>query len=203
MDFDGGNVKLTQGKTVGGRIYQLKITLKGIRPPIWRRVRVPGTIRLADLHHVIQTVFGWTDTHLHEFVIDDTSYGQPDDFDQVVADENAFTLAQVVGTRTERFMYVYDFGDDWVHDVAVEKIIGGNSGGERPVCLGGRRHQPPEDCGGPPGYVEFLDAINDPGHKQRKAILDWAGGSFDSEAFDLAAVNRALAALPLAPTRVQ
>ncbi len=195
-------MKLTRGKTVGGRIYQVKITLKGIRPPIWRRVQVPGQIRLSDLHHVIQTVLGWTDTHLHQFVIDRTSYGQPDDFDEVVADENAVTLAQVVGTRTERFMYVYDFGDDWVHDVAVEKIIGGNSGSERPLCLGGKRHQPPEDCGGPPGYSEFLDAIRDPGHRQRKAILDWADGSFDAEAFDLAAVNRALAALSLGRWRV-
>src|ERR1051325_11964417 len=90
-------------------MYQMKITLKGIRPPIWRRVRVPGTIRLADLHHVIQTGFGWTDTHLHQFGIGGTSYGQPDDFDQVVADENAVTLAQVAGSRTKYFEYVYDF----------------------------------------------------------------------------------------------
>jgi hypothetical protein len=184
-------------------MYQMKITLKGIRPPIWRRVRVPGTIRLADLHHVIQTVFGWTDTHLHQFGIGGTSYGQPDDFDQVVADENAVTLAQVAGSRTKHFEYVYDFGDNWEHEVVVEKIIGGDSGSERPLCMGGKRHRPPEDCGGRWGYQRFLETIRDPGHPEHRMMLESVGGSFDPEAFDLAAVNRDLGALSLARSRVK
>jgi hypothetical protein len=96
-------VKLPRRETVGGRIYQVKITLKGIRPPIWRRVQVRGTIRLADLHHVIQTVFSWTDTHLHQFLINGRSYGQSDEFDEEVVDEETVTLAEAVGTRTKRF----------------------------------------------------------------------------------------------------
>ena len=183
-----------RAKILGRRVYQLKITLRGIRPPIWRRVQVSGTMRLARFHAVIQTVFGWTDSHLHQFLIDGESYGRPDDFDEDVVDEAKLTLAQVVG-GSKRFTYTYDFGDDWEHDILVEKIIAGDSGSERPLCLGGKRHRPPEDCGGPWGYREFLKAIGDPGHEEHEAMLDWVGGEFDAEAFDLAMVNRALAAL--------
>ena len=190
---------MTARKTAGAGIYQLKITLQAIRPPIWRRVQVPGTMRLADLHEVIQTVFGWTDTHLHQFSINGRVYGQPEDFDEDMTDENQVSLAQAVSARIKRFEYVYDFGDDWRHELLVEKIIAGNSGGERPLCLAGRRHRPPEDCGGPWGYREFLKAIKDPSHEQHDSLLESLGGSFDPEAFDLAAVNRALAAL--APKR--
>src|SRR5712692_7688284 len=100
-----------------------------------------------------------------------------------------------LGTRTKRFLYVYDFGDNWEHDVVVENIVSGNSGSEGPLCLGGKRHRPPEDYGGPPGYQNFLDAIRDPGHEEHEARLEWVGGSFDAEAFELTAVNRALIAL--------
>jgi hypothetical protein len=90
-----------------------------------------------------------------------------------------------------------------VHDVAVEKIIAGNSGSERPLCLGGKRHRPPEDCGGMPGYREFIRAIRDPRHEEHESMLEWVGGRFDPEGFDLAAVNRGLVALSLARQRVQ
>ena len=176
------------------RNYQIKITLKGIRPPIWRRVQVPGTIRLAGFHEVVQTVFGWTGSHLHEFRIGSVSYGQPNDFDGDVVDEAKLTLAQAVG-RSKRFLYVYDFGDNWEHDILVEKVNAGDSGSERPFCLGGKRHRPPEDCGGHWRYREFLEAIRNPRRAEHDAMLDWVGGEFDAEAFDLAAVNRALAAL--------
>jgi hypothetical protein len=179
-----------------GRAYQITITLRGIRPPIWRRVQVPGPIRLAALHEVIQTVFGWTDSHLHQFVVAGRTYGQPDDFDEAVEDESGVSLAEALGTRHKRFLYVYDFGDNWEHDVVVENIVVGNSGSERPLCLGGKRHRPPEDCGGPPGYENFLAAVRDPGHEEHDAMLELVGGSFDAEAFDLAAVNRTLVAVP-------
>jgi hypothetical protein len=181
----------------------MTVTLKGIRPPIWRRVQVPGSIRLAALHEVIQTVFGWTDSHLHQFVVAGRTYGQPDDFDEAIEDESGVTLAQAVGTRTKRFLYVYDFGDNWEHDVVIENIVAGNSGSEGSLCLGGKRHRPPEDCGGPPGYQNFLEALRDPAHDEYDAMLDWVGGSFDPEAFDLAAVNRALIALPITRRAVQ
>ena len=187
---------MTVKKILTERAYQMTITLRGIRPPIWRRVQVPGAVRLAALHEVIQTVFGWTDSHLHQFVVADRTYVQPDDLDEAVEDESGVTLAEALGTRNKRFLYAYDFGDNWEHDVVVENIVAGNSG-TRPLCLGGKRHRPPEDCGGPPGYQNFLEAVRDPGHEEHVAMLEWVGGSFDAEAFDIAAVNRALTALPV------
>jgi hypothetical protein len=198
-----GVKKAARGTASSGRVYQLHMGLRGIRPPIWRRVQVPSSILLSGLHDVIQTVFGWTDSHLHQFFIGEAGYGKPLDFDEAVLDAAASTLAGAVGARVKRFTYVYDFGDDWVHDVAVEKIVAGNSGSERPLCLGGKRHRPPEDCGGMPGYREFIRTIRDPRHEEHESMLEWVGGSFDPEGFDLAAVNRGLAALSLARQRVQ
>jgi hypothetical protein len=176
-------------------VYQLQITLKGIRPPIWRSVQVPGNLLLARFHDVIQTIFSWTNTHLHQFSIAGTTYGQPDDFDGAIEDESAVTMTQALGSRTRRFLYVYDFGDNWEHEVVVEKVVAGNSGSDRPLCIGGRRHRPPEDCGGQRSYHNFLAAIRDPAHEAHDAMMEWVGGSFDAEAFDIAAVNRALIAL--------
>ena len=176
-------------------MYQLNIALRGLRPPVWRRVIVPGTLMLAKVHEVIQTAFGWTDTHLHKFYVDGSAYGRPTDFDEDVLNEARTTLAQVLETQVERFTYVYDFGDDWVHDVVVEKVITGNSGSEGPVCLAGKRHRPPEDCGGARAYREFLRAIRSPEHEEHEAMLEWVAGAFDPEAFDMALVNRGLAGI--------
>lgn len=184
-------------------VFQLKVTLRGIRPPIWRRVHVPGKLRLGDLHHVIQTVFGWTDSHLHQFETAARRFGAPRDFDQEILDEAQVTISEALGTAVKRFAYIYDFGDNWEHEVVVEKVIGGDSGRERPLCLAGRRHRPPEDCGGPPGYAAFLDAISNPRHPEHEAMREWVGGDFDPEAFDIAAVNRALAGLRVARAWVQ
>jgi hypothetical protein len=96
------------------------------------------------------------------------------------------TLAEAVGARVKRFTYVYDFGDDWVHDVVVEKVIAGNSGSKGPVCLAGKRHRPPEHCGGVPGYRTLLRALRDPQHEEHAAMRERVGGGFDPEAFDLA-----------------
>jgi hypothetical protein len=181
----------------------LRISIRDIRPPIWRRVLVPGSLRLSDLHHLIQTVFGWTDSHLHQFTIAGRRFGQPDDFDENVLDEAEVTISEALNASVKRFSYTYDFGDDWEHEVVVEKDLGGDSGRERPLCLAGKRHRPPEDCGGPHGYHDFLDAIRNPRHAEHRAMLEWIGGEFDPEAFDLAGVNRELARLPLARKWVQ
>jgi hypothetical protein len=173
--------------------YQLKITIKGIRPPIWRRVRVPGRMNLLELHDVIQVVFGWTTTHLHKFVIGGTHYNLPDEFDGMEGvDERKVTLAKVVRKGTKRFLYVYDFGDDWRHEVVVERVEPAARGEDLPVCLAGKRQRPPEDCGGPLGYAGFLKVIREPSQKELEAMLDWVGGSFNPEAFDLEAVNEDL-----------
>ena len=122
-------------------IYQLKINLENIRPPIWRRVQVPGAILLPHLHHLIQTVMGWEDAHLHAFRVGDTSYGQLDsDLDDWMQDERRIRLTQIAPAEKSKFRYEYDFGDDWRHLVVVEKILPAEVGQIYPVCLGGNVH---------------------------------------------------------------
>jgi hypothetical protein len=185
-------------KTEAVAIYQLKITLEAIRPPIWRRVQVPGTILLPHLHRLIQAVMGWDDAHLHAFQVGDTSYGQPDsELDDWMQDERRIRLAQIAPAEKSKFRYEYDFGDDWRHMVVVEKILPVAVGQIYPVCLAGKRACPPEDCGGPWGYPEFLEAISNPKHEQHDELLEWIGGEFDPEAFDMAAVNGELQTMHL------
>jgi hypothetical protein len=106
---------------------------------------------VRELHEVIQTVLGWTASHLHQFEIGPTRYGKaPDQFPELEnLDERRVTLAEAVGKRAKRFLYVYDFGDDWQHEVVVEKVESAGAAEDWPACVAGKRHRPPEDCGGP------------------------------------------------------
>lgn len=175
-------------------VYQLKVTLKDSKPPIWRRIQVPSDITLYKLHRVLQVVMGWTDSHLHQFIIGGRYYGEPDpDFGDVeVVSERRAKLCQVAGSEKEKLVYEYDFGDDWLHQVVVEKILPPEVGRSYPVCLAGKRSAPPEDCGGIWGYQDFLAAIGDPKHPEHEEMLEWVGGDFDPEAFDLDEVNQGL-----------
>src|SRR2546421_5878331 len=104
-------------------IWQLKITLKDSSPPIWRRILVAGDTSLAKLHRILQTVMGWTDSHLHQFMIDRRYYGVPDrEFGNKTEDERRVKLVEVVHGEKDRFLYEYDFGDGWSHQIFVEKI---------------------------------------------------------------------------------
>jgi hypothetical protein len=176
-------------------ILQLKISLVGILPPIWRRLLVPGNLRLSDLHQVIQVAFGWTNSHLHQFVIAGQRFSQPQDFDEGFLDEAEVTVSETVGASVKRFSYIYDFGDDWRHEIVIEKVIGVDAGLVRSRCLAGRRNLPPEDCGGPSGYAELLEAISDSRHPKHAATRKWLGSTFDPEEFDIEKVNAALAAV--------
>jgi hypothetical protein len=180
--------------------YQLKITLQNIDPPIWRRVQVPAAVTLGDLHAVLQVAFGWTDAHMHHFLIRKIFYSPPP-FDPhlKMADEDEFLLGEVARARS-RFLYEYDFGDDWEHRIVVEKVLPFDRTDPQFFrCLAGERACPPEDCGGPWGYAELLEALADPKHARHHDLLDWLGGSFDPEAFDLAATNAALLAIQAPP----
>ncbi len=179
-------------------VYQIKIALEGSKPPIWRRLLVSSDTTLGDLHHVIQAAFGWWDYHLHQFIVGGTYYGEPhpDYFDDVdMRDEQEVPLGQITVGEGFRFRYEYDFGDSWMHQVRVEKILPPEPGREYPMCIQGRRACPPEDVGGMWGYYYFLEAIQDPDHEEHDKYLEWVGGAFDPEAFDLDEVNQALVAL--------
>jgi len=175
-------------------IYQLKVTLHGSPPPIWRRVLVPGKFSLHEVHQVIQLVMGWTDSHLHQFIIDGQYYSipSPEDFESV-RDERRHSLSQIVTREKSKFFYEYDFGDSWEHEIVVEKILSPESGVKYPACIKGKRACPPEDVGGLWGYETFLEAIGDPHHEEHDSYLEWVGGDFDPEACDLVEINQALA----------
>lgn len=180
-------------------IYQLKITLKHIRPPIWRRVLVPGSLTLSQLHGVIQTAMaGWYDSHLHEFEIDGAQYGLPappgDNWGMPVTNEAKVTLENVLREK-QKFLYTYDFGDDWQHEILVEKLLARDPTMNYPICLKGKRACPPEDCGGPWGYAELLEILANPHHPEYESRQEWLIADFDAEVFDLEAVNEALGAI--------
>ncbi|MBI4589791.1 MAG: plasmid pRiA4b ORF-3 family protein [Candidatus Rokubacteria bacterium] len=171
--------------------YRLKITLLEVEASVWRRILVPGTISLDRLHMVIQKAMGWENAHLHEFTVEGRRFGEPDldEPDENVEPEWKVTLREVAPEAGRRFEYFYDFGDSWMHEVVVERTEVPEEELRYPMCLAGERSCPPEDCGGPPGYADFLEAVRDPRHPEHNEILAWVGGAFDPEAFDLTAVN--------------
>ena len=177
------------------QIIQLKITLKETAPPIWRRIQVPEDLNLLQLHLILQLTMGWANAHLHEFTIQGQRYGtlfedgwEPEDIDL----EEEYTLGEVLPPRGEIFHYLYDFGDGWNHKIEVEEILSPAAALTRPRCLAGARACPPEDVGGTHGYEDFLAILQDPEHPEHAACLTWVGGSFDSEQFNLQAVDQAL-----------
>lgn len=170
-------------------IYQLKITLEGVRPPIWRRVLAPGGIRLDALHTVIQIAMGWTDSHPHEFVKGRNTWALPEEDGSSYSeslDERKFQLQELLVRVGESVLYVYDFGDDWRHKVVLEKILADSEGPRRPTCVGGKRTGPPEDSGGIYGFVEMAadEGYDDEGYEFSVAGVDaaleredWPAGS--------------------------
>jgi len=179
----------------GSPIYRLKVVLKESSPPIWRRIEVRGSTTLAHLHAILQIAMGWTDSHLHEFVVGDARYGMIDlEWDPLdrPKDERRARLGAIVTDAKDRFRYEYDLGDGWMHEVVVEQISPAETGVRYPRCIGGKRACPPEDVGGIWGYGDFLEALRDPAHEEHETMVEWSGGSFDPEVFDIEAINREL-----------
>lgn len=177
------------------QIYQIKVTLDGTHPPIWRRIQVPGNTTLLKLHDILQIVMGWEDCHLHMFKIDGFIYGDPADDeygDRGTIDEAYTRLSQVIHRESQRLSYEYDFGDSWDHTLLVEKILPLQEGVRNSLCLKGKRACPPEDVGGVWGYENFLEAIRNSNHRGHEEYLAWVGGEFDPEVFDLEKVNTRL-----------
>lgn len=175
------------------QLYQIKVTLKRIRPPIWRRLQVLGNTRLDRLHAILQAAMGWTNSHLHQFVVGGIEYGRPDPtFPNDTVPEQRATLAMIAPVAGSKFRYDYDFGDGWEHDVVVEQLLPVEPGVVAPRCLTGRRACPPEDCGGPWGYGELLAVLADPEHEEHAAMREWLIGDFDPERFSLDHINARL-----------
>ena len=178
------------------RVYQLLVELDDVKPTVWRRLWVPDTLTMAKLDRVIQTAMGWTNSHLHEFVVDAKRYGIPDDeevYDTPTLDDRRHKVGAVLGEVIPGFSYTYDFGDNWRHTVTVEnRLLPDDSFNTWPVCIAGQNACPPEDVGGVGGYAEFLEAITDPSHDEHAAMWLWCGGPFDAAGFDVNTTNAAL-----------
>lgn len=172
-------------------ILRLGVTLRGVRPPVWRRIEVPAELTLARLHGVLQAAMGWTNSHLHHFYQGQVYYGPVDLLDDLaVEDERRVTVGDVLRRLRQRITYEYDFGDGWEHDVVLEARVEREPRVRYPRVVAGERACPPEDVGGAWGYAEFLAAVADPAHPEHDDLLDWYGDDFDPEAFDLAATDR-------------
>jgi hypothetical protein len=173
-------------------VVQMRISLMDLAPTIWRRLLVPGEIKLSKLHPIFQAAMGWEDYHLHAFEIDGKRYGMPDpEWENDDIDDRTVVLADLITGRT-RFFYEYDFGDSWHHEVVVESLEPVPLVLKFATCIDGQRACPPEDCGGTGGYRDFVEAIADPDHEEHDDYVGWIGRYFDPEAFDLAIVNAAL-----------
>jgi pRiA4b ORF-3-like protein len=181
------------------RVFQIKITLKGVsKPPVWRRVLVPAGIRLDRFHETIQAVMGWLDYHMHVFSAEAGDYGSADP-ELGHTDERRITLARVLEEPGDRLIYTYDFGDDWDHEVVLEQEFPAEPGAVYPRCVAGKGACPPEDCGGAWGYMDLRALLADPAADGHNEMLEWLGldnaGEFDPAAFDIDAVNESLAAV--------
>lgn len=180
-------------------LIQLKLTLHGIQPPIWRRVLVSDKSTLLDLHDLIQYCFDWMDYHLHMFEVCAMKFVRVEDWEEegnLYQDTSMARLGDLIPKfvpEGKQFIYRYDFGDDWKIKILVEKILKDQQGGQIPRILTGKRAAPPEDVGGVPGYAFFLEAIQDPKHPEHESYLTWIGGSFNPEGFDVNEANQVLA----------
>jgi hypothetical protein len=183
------------------KAVQFKVSLSFIRPPIWRRVLLPDNATLGDLHQVIQIAMGWSNSHMHAFRIGGMHYtnqAASEMDDMGMENEECVLLADIVTQTEQKFIYEYDFGDSWEHEIVVEKFLSPDAETNYPVCLAGKRACPPEDCGSFPGYMSIVEALtaNKPTEGQ-KELLEWVDEDYDPECFDLDDVNRRLKTVAL------
>ena len=173
-------------------VYAIKVTLFGTSPPVWRRVLVPRDITLRNLHKTLQTVMGWTNSHLHQFVFKRQKYSDPKHgLGAGIIDESRTRLEDLICTPGARMLYEYDFGDGWQHELLLEEVLLGEES-FRQICVAGQRNCPPEDCGGPHGFSELLKVLHDSTHPEHDDIREWVGEDFAPEYFTVDEINRTL-----------
>ncbi len=172
------------------QFFLLRIGLLNIKPEIWRRFVVPADISLDRLHDVIQIVMGWRDSHLHEFTIKNQGYTEYPEEEADGLPCGDYRLKDLINRRGQTFGYLYDFGDSWDHELKIEKTRYPAQDMHFGIeCLDGARACPQEDVGGIGGYCEFCEALKDPEHEEHESYMRWCGGNYDSEKFDIDAVN--------------
>lgn len=185
-------------KSVKSGVFHLRVTLLGVEPAVWRLIRVPGDIHLGDFHLLLQELMPWEDRHDHRFLIGNEQFGARKRGQHAtnMRDESRTTLQKAARLANGRFRYEYDFGDNWQHDIVIERESPWEKGSWVPVCLEGAYGCPPEDCGGPSGFTDLLEAASDPDHERHLEMQPWlserAEEPFDPERLDLALMNKVL-----------
>ncbi|MCK5869869.1 MAG: plasmid pRiA4b ORF-3 family protein [Methyloprofundus sp.] len=177
--------------------YQLKISLEGTKPPIWRRLLVSSDIKLDIFHLALQITMGWNNSHLHHFISQEQKfYGIKDDDFEVegfeMHDESTTRLSKLLKIEKDSLIYEYDFGDGWMHKVLLEKTLPFDPAKKLPYCVIGKRACPPEDCGGIWGYANLLAILNNPEHKEYEEMLEWLGDEFDPAYLGRREINQLL-----------
>jgi hypothetical protein len=191
-------------------VYYLRITLKGSKPPIWRDILVPSYISLENLHYVIQTVMGWGNCHLHQFIAEKVLYTEgikesDSDADDLPArdveiqdrNEKKYTVSQLLQKVDTSIIYEYDLGDSWTHQIKLKKILPADANAHQPRCIKGEQACPPEDCGGIWGYTDMLETLRHTDDTENAQLIAWFGKDFNPSHFDIEAVNRTLRHLSL------
>ena len=179
-------------------IYQIKATLCGTDPPVWRKLLISGDTNLGLLHGILQISMGWQNCHLHQFIVGRTCYADPAaELDDAKNEFNTL-ISDIAPAEKDTFMYVYDFGDSWEHVIQVEKILTEHKDFTLPaVCIDGERACPPEDCGSIPGYYDLCKIMQDQDHERYDEMLEWLGDEYDPEQFDAGVVNKYLVKIKL------
>ena len=182
-------------------IHHMKVTLRSIRPPVWRRIEVRSDMRLDQLACLLVVAMGWEGYHLDQFRIGETLYLtadlDPPLFGPKPLKASRYRLANVLPHSGDRMKWDYDFGDGWEHDVVVEAIENAHENTIYPRCVKGRRACPPEDCGGVWGYENLVEALADRAHPEHAELTEWLGRSYDPVHFDPAQATEAMRAIVL------
>ena len=179
------------------KLFQLKIELAGSRPKIWRRFIVSSDNLLSDLHKIIQSVMGWSNSHLHQFIKDETFYSvrmKDDTFwdDSNNVDYKKLKISDLIQKEQDQVEYEYDFGDSWIHNIILEKVLKAETQTVYPVCIAGKMNCPPEDCGGIWGYANILKILKKTDHPEYLSLSEWLGEEFDPQYFSTDEINQRL-----------
>lgn len=169
--------------------YQFNVRLRHISPPVWRRILLKSDASFWDLHCAIQDCMAWKNLHMHEFMCENEESGESyhisiddSDFRDDLNEKNEL-IRNHLKSEGDSCLYTYDFGDGWEHMIELDAIITPEEGQTLPLCTDGSRACPPEDCGGPWGYEELLEALADPSHSEHKSMKEWIPENFDPEHF--------------------
>ena len=170
------------------KVLKLRISILDVKPEIFREILVKDNITFEALHKIIQLSFGWTNSHLYSFTVKETQFSVPNkDFPN--EDLNVKnTITEILFRKGQKALYIYDFGDNWEHEIKVIEVMHEDKEIKYPICIGGKRNAPPEDCGGFPGYEEVIKAFKNPQKKESKDLLEWLG-DYNPEEFDIDEVN--------------